>query len=495
MGTENTDNVLMRALRSFKRSSSAPNSGAMNQLEKLMYVKKKGRSPSVERIGPSTILMQRAEMLYRMEPLIFSGVNKLTRRIASGRIYFTGNDEIENQAALDFSNSLRLPSVLSMITKDALIYGFGAFEIVKSKQIDSLEIIDPKTFDWQREGNEMKLDPNDGTPVGFKSSKYGRMVESQTYKPEEIFLVRYYTIGEYCLGISPLEAAFKTAWIKLNLEEALGEAIYRHGYPIYSFAIGTEKSPYNDVTPEKIKQARKIIGNMDTATEIVLPYWIKLEMLKGGDTGNFATLLEYFGMEILAALEMPKSFSTSSSPGQRNMEEMDFEKTIMALQGELVRQTMEQVLEPYYISKSFKTKPLLNFEIYAPELQNSKLRRLSAYAKNGLITRTLDVENSLRKAEGFKTRDEPTLGKDGRSIKCIFELGDCPVRTEEALTLEKLGSFCNICIKRLKEEKKMQKRPIEEPTHTEPIQPIETQPKIVQLKNIPKEAKASAKTQ
>jgi len=495
MGKENTDNVLVRALRGLKRSPSASDTGMMGQLEKLMYVKRKGKAPTVERIGPSSILMQRAEMLYRMEPLIFSGVNKLTRRISSGRIYFTGDDEVENKAALDFAFKIKLPSSLNMITKDALIYGFGAFEIVKAKGfIDSLEIIDPKTFDWQREGSEMKLDES-GTPVGFRTSKLGRL-EGEKYTPEEIFLVRYYTIGEYCLGISPLEAAFKTAWIKLNLEEALGEAIYRHGYPIYSFQVGTEKSPYQDITPEKIKQAKKIIGNMDTATEIVLPYWIKLEMLKGGDTGNFATLLEYFGMEILAALEMPKSFSTSSSPGQRNSEEMDFEKTIMALQGELIRQTMDQVLEPYYASKHFKTKPLLNYEIYAPELQNSKLRRLSAYAKNGLITRTLDVENSLRKAEGFKTREEPSFGKEGRSTKCIFELGECPIRTEEALTLEKLGSFCNICIKRLEAERKTLKPSVSlPPSQPEPTQPVEIEPEIVQPDTVQKEVKARVKKQ
>jgi len=158
-------------------------------------------------------------------------------------------------------------------------------------------------------------------------------------------------------------------------------------------------------------------------------------------------------MEILAALEMPKAFGTQTRGlGGRAVEEMDFEKTIIAMQQELKRQIEEQVLIPYYKENNFKTKPELNFVEYAPELQNASLRRLAAYAKHGLITRTDDLENELRKREGFLPKKKK---KKEQLTSCIFGLGECPIRQEEDMPLDKLAAFCNICPIRQEKEAKI----------------------------------------
>jgi hypothetical protein len=159
-------------------------------------------------------------------------------------------------------------------------------------------------------------------------------------------------------------------------------------------------------------------------------------------------------MEILAALEIPKAFGPErTGVSGRQVEEMDFEKTVLAFQEELKRQIQEQILFPYYKEAKFKSQPILTFSEYAPELQNVKLRRLSSYARNGLITRTDELENALRREEGFPLKvkkDKNNLG-DG----CIFALGKCPVRAEEAIPMDKLSGFCNICIKRLRAQEKL----------------------------------------
>lgn len=433
--------------RTRKQSTKDP------RLEELMAVMRRGKVKGSERVEPSETLMRRSELLYRMEPLIFSGVNKLTRRITGSKIYFQAGSDEENAKALTFFEDSGALGLLPHLVKDALIYGFGAAEINHLGGETTLTQIDPKEFDYQREGSDIKLDLK-GNIVGFV---WKRKSEEQKLKPEEIILIRFYALGEYCLGVSPIEAAFKAAWIKLNLEEALGEAIFRHGFPILKFKIGTaEDGPWHEITPEKIKAAKKIIGNMESATELVLPWWMEAEeMSKKGELGNINTFIELLGMEILVAFEIPKGFGAETKGlGGRAVEELDFEKTVIAFQEELRRQIEDQIMRPYFKTAKFTTRPRMTFTEYAPELQNIKLRRLSAYAKHGLITRTDELENSLRAAEGFPLKKKRKNLKED-SEECIFGLGKCPVRKEEAIPIDKLSAFCNICVIRLREEKSL----------------------------------------
>jgi len=423
-------------------------------LEELMDVVRRGKVAASERVEPSGILMARSELLYRLEPLIFSGINKLSRRITFSKLYFSGENEDENTKAFNFLKSSGAYRLIPLLVKDAFIYGFGAAEINKTGGETSLTQIDPKEFDYKRDGNLITLNKK-GEILGYVWKD--TMGQETFLKPSEVLLIRFYALGDFCLGISPIEAAFKTAWIKLNLEEALGEAIFRHGFPTWKFKIGSSdpNTPFHDVTPEKIKQAKKIIGPLDTATEMFLPWWMDAEpMSSKGDFGNIHKFLELLGMEILAALELPKGFGTETRGlGGRAVEEMDFEKSILAFQEDVKRQLEDQLLEPYYRDAKFTTYPSLTFTEYAPELQNIRLRRLSAYAKYGMISRTDDLENALRRSEGFPLKKKRKNVKE-ENDECIFGLGTCPIRKEETMALDKLSSFCNICIIRLREEKK-----------------------------------------
>lgn len=448
-------NSRWKKIREALKSSKSPQE---YRLEELVSIEQKGKADVSERVASSKLLMERMELLYRLEPLIFSGVNKLTRRISGSDIYFTGEDEEENEKALQFfkeSNALKL---LSHLVKDTFIYGFGVCEIKKRGKEIKLVQLDPKEFDYKRDGTEIALDKS-GNIIGYtwESSKTTKEVD---LKPEEVLLINYYSIGSFCLGISPIEAAFKTAWIKLNLEEALGEAIFRHGFPQIKYKIGTqEQGPWHEVTPAKIKEAKKILSAQDTASELVLPWWMDAEILKGkGDLGNVHMFLELLSMEILAALELPKAFGIETRGlGGRAVEEMDFEKTLLSFQQELKRQLDEQLLTPYYKAANFKTHPVLTFTEYSPELQNIRLRRLSAYAKHGLITRTDELENALRRTEGFPPKKKKKED-DESTTKCIFGLANCPIREEEDVPLDKLSAFCNICTFRLREEKEIKRR-------------------------------------
>ena len=434
-----------------RKPSASSRDPRLHELQELMAIMRRGKTKGAERIEPSETLMRRSELLYRLEPLIFSGVNKLTRRITGSKIYFTGGTDEENKKAQTFLENSKALALLPHLVKDAFIYGFGVAEMTgKGKEITLCQI-DPKEFDYQREGSEIALDKR-GDVIGFV---WKRKSEEVKLSPSEVLIIRFFALGEYCIGVSPVEAAFKSAWIKLNLEEALGEAIFRHGFPLIKFTIGTkEEGPWHEITPEKIKAAKKIITDLQSASELVLPWWMEAQILgKRTDLGNINAFVELLGMEILAAFELPKGFGVETKGlGGRAVEELDFEKSILAFQEELRRQLEEQLLWPYYTASKFTTKPKMTFTEYAPELQNIRLRRLSAYARHGLITRTDELENALRAAEGFPLKKKRKNVKEDHD-ECIFGLGKCPVRKEESMPLDKLSSFCNICVIRLRVEK------------------------------------------
>ena len=73
--------------------------------------------------------------------------------------------------------------------------------------------------------------------------------------PEQVFILRYFYLGDLSIGISPVEAAFKSSWIKLNVIESLGETIYRHGFPTMKYTVGSaDAGPWKEITPEKDKK-------------------------------------------------------------------------------------------------------------------------------------------------------------------------------------------------------------------------------------------------
>jgi hypothetical protein len=413
------------------------------RLEELIGTLKRGKTESSERIPNSKVLMQRCELMYRLDPLIFAGINKLTRRISGSRIYLTNGDPEEIKKTEAFLKSSNLIRLLPYMVKDAFIYGYGVSEIVKTGRDMHLAQIDPKTFDFLRANGQIKKDAK-GNVEGFQQTT--STLKEIKLEPEEVLLIRFYTLGDDCLGISPVEAAFKTSWIRLNLQEALGEAVYRNGFPKYVYHLGDATPGYwRDITPDKIKEAKKVIQILEAGAELVLPWWIKVDVLKSGDTGDITPLLEELSTEIKQALESP--FATDINA------ETDFEKTILAMQEELKNQLQDQLLGPWYKEQKFKTSPLLNFVEYSPQMQTAKLRRLSAYAKQGLLKGDLTLENEIRRAEGFTERPEEDL--TDRDCTCVFDLGDCKILQKENLALDKLSAYCNVCLRRLKEEKKL----------------------------------------
>lgn len=448
---------IVSALRRGKAKVTPKKLGRGYSLEELVALTHRKSLALEERIPRNEILMKRNEILYRLDPLIWAGVNKLTRLVASPRIYFTGEDETEVVAMEMFINQIGLRAILPMLIKDVFIYGYGVAEIQKDKhrRIAKLVQIDPKTFDYIRiEGSTFIDRKRDGTIKGYVQKIVGQ--EDKFFKPNDVIILKFYVLGEECLGLPPLEPVYKSAWIKLNLEEALGEAVYRHGYPIYWYKLGSPEAMAKgfEVTPDKIKEAKDYLKDLSTASELILPWWIEPGRVEArSQIGDISDFLQFLSAEIMAGLEVPKVYGTTTVEVGTNVaqETLDFEKTIRTLQEIIGEQLEEQLFSQYRKKNKMEFPyPKLNFTEYSEQTKMFKARRLSLYSKYHMVTPDINLENDIRKIEGLTAR-----AKIATSKECVFGLGECPVRAKMEISLDKLAKFCSTCFKQRKGEIKL----------------------------------------
>jgi len=424
----------------------------LQTLEQLVDITRRKSLALEERIPRSEVLMKRNEVLYRLDPLIWAGVNKLSRLIASPKVYFTGQKDEDIVAMEMLIDRIGLRVLLPSLIKDVFIYGYGVAEITRSQdgKIVGLAQIDPKTLDYIRIDGSNYIQRNaDGSIKGYVQSITGQ--EDKSFKPEDILILRFYVVGEECLGLSPLEPIFKTAWIKLNLEEALGEAVYRHGYPIYYYRIGSAEAEQKgfEVTPDKIKEAKDYLKELSSASELILPWWIEPGRLEAkSQIGDISDFLQYLSAEIMAGLEVPKLYGTSTEAVQANVaqESLDFEKTIKTLQECLSEQLEDQLFSKFRTEVQMEYPyPKLNFTEHNQETQMFQARRIAQYSKYDLITPDEHLENEIRKKEGLTPKKSIEPEK-----QCVFGYGECPVRAGTKITLDKLAKFCPSCPRKAK---------------------------------------------
>lgn len=426
---------------------------SLHSLEELVSITSRQSLDLEERIPRNEVLMKRNEVLYRLDPLVWAGINKLTRLVASPSVYFSGKDEDDVVTMEMFIDRVRLRTILPFLIKDIFLYGYGVAEIVKKEgKIEGLAQIDPKTFDYIRIAEHDYVERNpDGSIKGFVQDITGQ--DKKYFKPEDVLIVKFYTLGELCLGMTPLEAVYKASWIKLNLEEALGEAVYRHGYPVYWYKIGSPEAEAKgfEITPDKVKEAREYLKQLSTANELILPYWIEPGRLDAkSQIGDISSFLQYLSAEIMAGLEVPKVYGTTTQNVQANVaqETRDFEKTIKTMQNTLANQLDEQLFSQYRSEIKIKwPHPRINFVEHSEETKMFQARRLSQYSKYHMLTPDENLENDIRQLEGLSPRK-----KVKKSESCVYGLGECPVRKGTKVSFEQLAKFCASCPKKVRKD-------------------------------------------
>jgi hypothetical protein len=439
---------LYDSLRKSKATDVAPEKVQLSLHDLVVVMKKRKSKGDTERLKKETQVQRKSELLYRMDPLVFAGTNRLRRAIASPRIYFIGGDDEDRITMEAWARTVNLKKILWEGILDIIIYGYSVIEKVRDSKgnIVQLVTIDPKTVDWQKDADgKIKLDENQN-PIGLVQT-----VDSDTIDlpMKDVVLLNFFTLGVECLGISPLEPAFKASWIRMNLEEAYGEALYRHGFPIIYFKIGDVDHP---IDAPLIAEAKKILRDLESAEELILPNWIEPGRLESKTPlAPIVALWTFLAGEVARALDNPVGFispaGSTESKGGAEFSNIDFERAAKMYTEELKSELDEQLLAEIRIEKELKSIPEIGFGESSPESQMLRMRSISELTEKGVLHMDKTLENKLRAELDLPLLEGEKKGKE-QVVNCVYqEKVECPIRKEKNIPLSELFKYCQNCPK------------------------------------------------
>lgn len=400
-------------------------------------------SPATQKTTPETKRVDKAELesAYLTEPIVFNSVNKITNLIMAAKYRFIGApdsiaffEEFFNEVGTRGGDT-DWHEMLDSIFRHQLIYGDAWNELIPSKKdkklIVDLDIIDPKKMDYAKDSNQKILLDADGDPVGFvQTLPFDYAIDKQKYQaPEEVdmsanrvFLppdrvahYRLYTVGDRFYGVGLIEPAYKTIMRKLNMEEALANAINRTGFPIRKAKIGDQM---HEPTEDSIQRSVEQLKNMSYMDVLAYPYWVDVSIDEAKNPEKLQLHLDYFKKSIVSSVGMPSAFATgegeSTNRATLGRQESLLKMSLKDIVGATVRVVENQVIRPVAAYNNISPVKFAWGEIAVEEL-DSKAKRLVDYVNAGLIKPDAKLEKLIRNIEDLPEREISESGSGVRT--------------------------------------------------------------------------------
>jgi len=371
-------------------------------------------------------------LLYQSEETVFGLVNRIDLDVVgSGFIIIPDPDipsEDENwkniatqeaELATQWSNSkyIKLKSKVSIAFTDSLVYGRGFLEICYNafkNDIVLIHSVDPEdmTYLMDPTKREVKLDKY-GMPVGYVYKEYQGNKQLKLMK-DEVAHFKFWGLGEPSIGLSPLEPLYNVLKAKMNIEEALAEAIYRRAFPWIVAYVGDRD---HEPSIEEIDELHEAISEIEQKTEFTLPYYFKLDKIEAGGLQELVGHHEMYTNLIFHSYGMPKGIMKGGRKTEVDKGSLEWERTVLNFQEKLGEIIQEQILDRLYEVRGYKTRPRIKWNIVTPAHQITYDRSIATLYRHGAINPDLESENYLRKMHGLPLRSsEVPPEKEGLNV-------------------------------------------------------------------------------
>jgi hypothetical protein len=275
------------------------------------------------------------ELTYLYNPVVFNGVNKIVQTIMSAKHEVVAKNYAVQKffdtylAELGNSGSdITWEELLSQIFKFQCIYGRSFVENIynkKGNRIVDWDLIDPKKMDYAKSGNARIVLDKFNKPIGYIEvvpmevpvpdnflppdiAPYITMWPNSIYlEPKRVAQIKLFTVGDGFYPIGLVEPIYKTSLRKLNVEEALANAIWRHGFPIFLAKIGDSN---HEPTPQQVQSILEKLRDASFKQELSIPYYYDLSILESKKAEKLREHLEYFKDNEVTGMGIPKPYAT-----------------------------------------------------------------------------------------------------------------------------------------------------------------------------------------
>ena len=357
-----------------------------------------------------TIPKDKLQTLYETDPIVFRAIRKYVDAIASD--YFLEGGDEEERKKLD--KWIREKGFLFKI-QDAIVDIFlcadAWWELIPKYSIKDLDIkpLNPKNVDFIRDTNgNVELDEN-GKPKGIIQQTYleeiywyknkvetksGKiLLESETEDlRERIVNLNLFKYGESFTGYTPLLPVYKSAIIRLNMSDMIGESAFRGG----GLVVYISGKP----SQQTLDNLKKDLKNITTRNIFIFEDKIKLENIPIPDLSGRERLVYYYADEVAGGLGVPLCLMLSGASMQaREREQMsvDFELSIKPLQERLAYQIREKVFKKLWKIWGCKGEvPYIKFAERTPFAKLTRSRTIATLARRRLITYDPELEMRIR---------------------------------------------------------------------------------------------------
>jgi hypothetical protein len=348
------------------------------------------------------------QKLYLVDSLTFGFVNFLVHKIIS-KILFTGSPE-DVKAFEDWADKIDLRIKLEDIVQDIIVCGGAWTEMVYSSiDLEDIKIINPETMDYIRDDQEnIKLD-DEGKFLGLVQEINGkkrywykdRIEESNNilYKAEKgedlrdrIKYWKLISFGESELGISFIKPVYRSAIIRSNLEDMIGESGFRGG-GIVAYLTG-------EPSQEQKRNLKEQLTNITSRNIFLLKDNIKLSTIPIPELSAREQLLYSLADFQASGLGIPLEALVSGTKTYRQdfINKMaDMESRIESYQARLAEQIQEYIIVPLLHLWKRKGPVKIQFASSSTHTQMNRSRVIATLARRGLISRDPELELHLRK--------------------------------------------------------------------------------------------------
>jgi len=359
------------------------------------------RAEMIQRIEPR-ITGKEFLKLYRIDGTVWGRINKYVKKIVGPSLTIVPDPnappellEVAKQEAIElnkWSKQVNLSRILRIIVKDAFLYGRGFVELCKNMlgtDIIYLHTIDPLKMDYMRDKltNKPILDKY-GRPIKYIFKDEIKEIELDV---EEVGHFKFFELSELDLGQSPLEPLYNVIVSKANFEKAAGEVLFRKGFPLWVLYVGDKEHP---PTAEAMNYAEKEFKDIDRVTELIFPFYYKLDKIEASKIEELREYHEMFKNVI------NEGFLITPRPRvrRRQVETADIEEEsiVKSFQQELADQVMDQIIRRVVKIRKYKTTPTVVFQEIKPATLLTLSRMIAVLFRYGVLTHDLDTENWVR---------------------------------------------------------------------------------------------------
>src|SRR3990167_7684459 len=325
LGRESADELIERA----KAETRLEVAASMKKYRLFRAVDQK-RTVKGEHVGSSVkrVAFSKLEKIYASDPVIFNGCNTLSYLVNRGWSVQGPDDAVEKELAA-WLKGLKIDEAIRQIALQLCVYGNSWIENVMNKnrnRVVDIVILDPKTMDYIREtsqyspdcSNRIKVDSS-GKPVGYVQRLSGALAFRSGEKDvfftlDEVTHLTMRKLADGFVGIGVIEPCYDESVIKVNVEEALGQAIYHIGFPVYKLRIG-DKDAMPDVSDEIIDYYEKELADASSKMDFIIPWFADLTILSAPEIRDMRTNLDYYIDSQIPSIGGAKPFVLGSAEG------------------------------------------------------------------------------------------------------------------------------------------------------------------------------------